>query len=122
MSSFLKNDSIIANSKSLGKFTITKDTISPTINTLGLKNEQWVTDKKYLNLRILDNSSGVKNFRATINEKWILLEPYKKNGYLRYDFNDNISKKTKNELVIEVIDNAGNFKMKKIVFYRKIKG
>jgi len=121
LSSFLKNDSIIANSKSLGKFTMTKDTISPTINTLGLKNEQWVTDKKYLNLRILDNSSGVKNFRATINEKWILLEPYKKNGYLRYDFNDNISKKTKNELVIEVIDNAGNFKMKKIVFYRKIK-
>lgn len=119
LSSTVKNDSLVLNTKSLGKFTISKDTISPTIYALGINNEQWISEKKYLNLKIFDNKSGIRNFRATLNDKWILLEPYRKNGYFRYNFIDNINTKTKNELIVEAIDNAGNTEIKKLVFYRK---
>ena len=115
------NDSIIGHAKKLGKFKILTDSIPPDINFYNLKNDQWISNRKKLTIKINDNESGIKSFNGWINNKWILLEYESKKNMLTYDFEDKVnSNDSKNELVVSVKDNCGNVSMKKITFYRKI--
>lgn len=115
------NDSIIGHAKKLGKFKILTDSIPPEINFYNLKNDQWISNRKKLTIKIKDNESGIKSFNGWINNKWILLEYESKKNMLTYDFEDKVnSNDSKNELVVSVKDNCGNVSMKKITFYRKI--
>ena len=115
------NDSIIGHAKKLGKFKILTDSIPPDINFYNLKNNQWISNRKKLTIKINDNESGIKSFNGWINNKWILLEYESKKNILTYDFGDKVnSNDSKNELVVSVKDNCGNVSMKKITFYRKI--
>ena len=115
------NDSIIGHAKKLGKFKIFTDSIPPDINFYNLKNDQWISNRKKLTIKINDNESGIKSFNGWINNKWILLEYESKKNILTYDFEDKVnSNDSKNELVVSVKDNCGNVSMKKITFYRKI--
>ena len=115
------NDSIIGHAKKLGKFKILTDSIPPDINFYNLKNDQWISNRKKLTIKIIDNESGIKSFNGWINNKWILLEYESKKNMLTYDFEDKVnSNDSKNELVVSVKDNCGNVSMKKITFYRKI--
>ena len=115
------NDSIIGHAKKLGKFKILTDSIPPDINFYNLKNDQWISNRKKLTIKINDNESGIKSFNGWINNKWILLEYESKKNMLTYDFEDKVnSNDSKNELVVSVKDNCGNVSMKKIKFYRKI--
>ena len=115
------NDSIIGYAKKLGNFKILTDSIPPDINFYNLKNDQWISNRKKLTIKINDNESGIKSFNGWINNKWILLEYESKKNMLTYDFEDKVnSNDSKNELVVSVEDNCGNVSMKKIIFYRKI--
>ncbi len=115
------NDSIIGYAKKLGNFKILTDSIPPKINFYNLKNDQWISNRKKLTIKINDNESGIKSFNGWINNKWILLEYESKKNMLTYDFEDKVnSNDSKNELVVSVEDNCGNVSMKKITFYRKI--
>ena len=115
------NDSIIGHAKKLGKFKILTDSIPPEINFYNLKNDQWISNRKKLTIKINDNESGIKSFNGWINNKWILLEYESKKNMLTYDFGDKVnSSNSKNELVVSVKDNCGNISIKKITFYRKI--
>ena len=112
------NDSIIGHAKKLGKFKILTDSIPPDINFYNLKNDQWISNRKKLTIKINDNESGIKSFNGWINNKWILLEYESKKNMLTYDFEDKVnSNDSKNELVVSVKDNCGNVSMKKITFY-----
>ena len=114
------NDSIIGHAKKLGKFKILTDSIPPDINFYNLKNDQWISNRKKLTIKINDNESGIKSFNGWINNKWILLEYESKKNMLTYDFEDKVnSNDSKNELVVSVKDNCGNVSMKKITFYRR---
>ena len=115
------NDSLIGYAKKLGNFKILTDSIPPIINFYNLKNNQWISNRKKLTIKINDNESGIKSFNGWINNKWILLEYESKKNMLTYDFEDKVnSNDSKNELVVSVKDNCGNVSMKKITFYRKI--
>ena len=63
--------------------------------------------------------SGIKNYRATINNQWILMEYDAKNNTISYDFADGISKQTKNYLKVIVTDNVGNNSKFETIFFRK---
>jgi hypothetical protein len=119
VSSNVKGDSIVAYTKSLGTYILARDTINPTINPLGFNKNDWISDLTYLKFQIKDKQTGIKNYRATINGKWILMEPFNKNGVIRYNFDDNISNTTKNIFNLEVSDNVGNTSFYETVFYRK---
>ena len=119
VSSTIKEDSIIAYSKKLGKYIISRDTIKPTITPLGFSKNDWISNLNYLKFQVKDVQTGIENYRATINNKWILMEPLNKNGVIRYDFNDNIINKSKNVFKIEVSDNVGNTSVFETIFYRK---
>ena len=119
VSSTIKEDSIIAFSKRLGKYIVSRDTINPTITPLGFSKNDWISNLDYLKFQVRDTQTGIKNYRATINNKWVLMEPFNKNGVIRYDFKDNIINKSKNVFKIEVSDNVGNTSVYETIFYRK---
>ena len=122
VSSKKEENYIIAKVNNLGDFMIKVDSIKPNISVIDISDNQWISNRKNLSIKISDNESGVKNYRGTINDKWILLEYNPMKGILTYDFNDNVNRDdAKNVLEIKIEDNVGNEKKLIKTFYRKIK-
>ncbi|WP_066218612.1 M23 family metallopeptidase [Formosa haliotis] len=105
--------------KDLGIYTLVSDTMAPKITPLNFKNEQWISTLNTLKVKITDDLSGISDYRATINGKWILMEYEYKNNTLTYDFSDNISTDTTNDFKIIVTDNVGNSSTFEARFHRK---
>ncbi len=115
-----KNGKILtASSKKLGTYTLATDTIAPTISASNFKDGQWMSNYHYLKIKIDDNGSGISNYRATVNGKWILMEYDYKTKTLTHHFNDGIITDTKNNLKVIVTDNVGNNSTFEALFYRK---
>ena len=122
VSSKKEENYVIAKVNNLGDFVIKIDSIKPNISVIDISENQWISNRKNLSIKISDNESGVKNYRGTINDKWILLEYNPMKGILSYDFDDNVNKDdAKNVLEIKIEDNVGNEKKLIKTFYRKIK-
>ncbi|MEM6516264.1 MAG: M23 family metallopeptidase [Bacteroidota bacterium] len=108
-----------ARSKTMGTFTLATDTINPKINPLNFKDNQWVSNLNDLRVKISDDLSGISNYRATINGKWVLMEyDYKKNR-LTYDFEDDMNVIGENKFKLVVTDNVGNSSTFEATFFRK---
>lgn len=105
--------------KTLGTYALTTDTVSPTISAINFKDGQWLSNYRFLKVKIDDALSGISNYRATVNDQWILMEYDYKTDTLTHDFNDNVVKEGKNNLKIIVTDNVGNSATFEAVFYRK---
>lgn len=117
-----ENNRIVAKINNLGNYTVKVDSIAPEISLINMSENQWISNRTKLMIKINDNGSGVDTYRGTINDKWILLEYNPMKGILTYDFNDNINKTdSKNILEVEIKDNVGNIKKLKTAFYRQIK-
>ncbi len=105
--------------KNLGNFTLKNDTVKPSIKLHNIKNEQWLTHFKTLQVKISDNDSGIKSYRGEIDGAWILMEYNIKNGLLTYNFSDKVFTEAKHELKVIVTDNVGNSSELKATFFRK---
>ena len=114
-----RGNSLTTRTKYLGSYTLGIDNQNPKINAINFKNESWISKHNYLKVKISDEISGIKNYRATINGQWILMEYDTKSQLLTYDFNDNIITETKNNLKIIVTDNVGNSSTFETIFYKK---
>lgn len=114
-----KENTLVASTKTLGKYALTIDTIAPTIKPVNFKNDQWLSKYRYLKVEIDDEGSGVSNYRAALNGQWILMEYDYKTKMLTYDFNDGVITETKNNLKVIVTDNVGNNSTLEALFYRK---
>ena len=114
-----KDDLLIARTKKLGTYTLATDTTKPIIKPINFKKEQWLSKYRFLKIKIDDEGSGISNYRATLNGKWILMEYDYKTKTLTYDFNDSVVLDTKNNLKIIVTDNVGNNSTFETLFYRK---
>ena len=114
-----KDQFLIAKTKKLGTYALAIDTLKPTISPRNFKTKQWLSKYRYLKVRIDDKESGISNYRATINGKWILMEYDYKTKTLTHDFNDGVITDTKNNLKVIVTDNVGNNSTFETLFYRK---
>ncbi|MBC3758751.1 M23 family metallopeptidase [Hyunsoonleella sp. SJ7] len=112
-------DTLTTYTKTLGTFTLATDSIKPTITPINFKDGQWLSKFRFLKIKIEDKESGISNYRATVNGKWILMEYDYKKKTLTYDFNDGIVTDTKNNLKVIVTDNVGNNSTFETLFYRK---
>jgi len=112
-------DMLSARTKTMGNFALARDTVSPTIRPVNFQNKKWLSKENYLKVKIADDLSGISNYRATINGKWILMEYDYKKDTLTYDFEDNINSETENNLKIIVTDNVGNSATFEATFFRK---
>lgn len=114
-----KDSTFYTTSKTLGKYTLKSDTSKPTIKLLYFKDKDWITSFKTLKVRISDTGSGIKNYRATIDGKWILMEYNHKKRILTYNFKDNKLVGSKHIFKIVVSDNVGNTKDLSATFFKK---
>jgi len=114
-----KGNLLTTYTRTLGEFALATDTIKPTISPINFKRKQWISNFRYLKIKIDDKLSGISNYRATVNGKWILMEYDYKTNTLTHDFNDGMITKTKNNLKIIVTDNVGNNSTFETVFFRK---
>ena len=114
-----RGNTLTARTKYLGHYTLGIDDENPKIKTINFKNGSWISNYRYLKIKISDQISGIKNYRATINGQWILMEYDTKTQTLTHDFNDKIITDTKNNLKIIVTDNVGNSTTFETTFYRK---
>ena len=118
-SSKRKGNMLTCSTKNLGMFALAMDTDKPRITPINFKKDQWISNFRYLKVKIDDATSGISNYRATINDKWILMEYDYKTNLLTYDFNDAVTTETKNNLKVIVTDNVGNSATFETSFYRK---
>ena len=114
-----KDNLIYAKSISGGKYFLTKDTISPSIKPINFRNEKWVTNLSTLRIRVDDEFSGIKKYRASINGKWILMEHEPKRKLLFFEFDDLKFSKTELKLNLHVEDMVGNVNEFEATIYRK---
>jgi len=117
---YKKDGKITAKTKNFGRYTIAIDSTKPKIKPVNVLPGKWVSKNKTLQMKISDDLSGVKKYRATINDKWILMEYDYKKGKLTYNFSDNVIKTSKNNFKLIVIDNVGNNSIFEMTFFRKI--
>ncbi|MDB0615484.1 hypothetical protein PG910_03900 [Tenacibaculum dicentrarchi] len=114
-----KANKIYTSTKVLGSYKLLFDSIKPTIKLYNLKNKQWLSKNKTLKVKIKDNQSGIKNFNATIDGEWILMQYNHKKGLLTYNFNDKKLIGSKHIFKLVVSDNVGNLKKLSALFYKK---
>lgn len=114
-----KETTFYTTTKNLGNYTLKKDTIKPSIKLHNIKDGQWVTHFKSLQVKISDKNSGIKSFRGEIDGKWILMEYNVKSGLLTYNLNDQVFTEAKHNLKVIVTDNVGNTSTLTSTFYRK---
>ncbi|SDI50513.1 M23 family metallopeptidase [Winogradskyella thalassocola] len=114
-----KGNILTASSKALGTYALSTDMDPPTITPINFHDKKWISNYRYLKVKIDDKLTGISKYRATVNGKWILMEYDYKTDTLIHDFNDNIVKDTKNELKIIVTDNVGNSSTFEATFFRK---
>ena len=112
-------NSIYTTTKTLGKYALVTDKTPPTIAPINFSDGKWLSKYRYLKLKIDDKGSGISNYRATVNGKWILMEYDYKTDTLVHDFKDGNITETKNNLKVIVTDNVGNSSTFEATFYRK---
>ncbi|MEJ6792884.1 MAG: M23 family metallopeptidase [Lacinutrix sp.] len=114
-----KENVLSTHTKNLGTYVLARDTVAPTIKAVNFKNGSWLSKFRYLKVKINDKGTGISNYRATINGKWVLMEYNFKNKTLTHHFNDDVVTETKNKLKVIVTDNVGNSSTFETTFFRK---
>ncbi len=105
----IRNENVFTiNTKKLGTFLLSKDTISPRIYKPNFKEGENLDNFEELRIYISDNLSGIKEINAYLNGKWILMEYESKLNRLAHNFKDKIYQIGRNDFKIIVIDNLGN--------------
>ena len=114
-----KDSTFYTTTKTLGNYTLKTDNQKPKINLLYFKDQQWISKRKTLKVKIFDVGSGIKNWRATIDGKWILTQYNHKKRILTYNFSDKKLVGSKHIFKIVVSDNVGNTNTLSATFYKK---
>lgn len=110
---------LITKTRTFGTYFLASDTQAPTVRPVNFRDGQWISNNKDLKVKISDDFSGIKSYRATVNGKFILMEFEYKQNLLTHAFSDGVVTDTENHLKIEVVDNVGNTTIFESTFFRK---
>lgn len=105
---FKKENTFSIKVKKLGKFKIAKDETAPKIYNPNFKEGDTLTKQKTIKISISDDLSGIKEYNAYLNDKWILMEYETKLNRLTHYLSDDIFSNGRNDFKIIVKDNMGN--------------
>ncbi len=114
-----KMNKIYTTTKILGNYTLKSDNQKPKISLINFKRDQWISKLNTLKVKISDIGSGIKNYRATIDGQWVLMEYNHKRSILTYNFSDKKLVGSKHLFKLAVSDNVGNTKTISTTFFRK---
>jgi hypothetical protein len=108
LSSKKNNSYVYANTSSLGRYIISRDTLEPEIKPINFKNNSNIKGKRSLRLRLKDELSGIKKYSSYINGIWALFEYEPKSNLIFHNLSDGIINNGENELIIKYEDGVGN--------------
>ncbi|WP_088322785.1 M23 family metallopeptidase [Polaribacter tangerinus] len=114
-----KDTTFFTTTKTLGNYELLSDNHNPKVKIMYFKNNQWISKFNTLKVKISDIGSGIKNWNATLDGVWILMEYNHKKGILTYNFNDKKLIGSKHEFKISVSDNVGNTTTATKTFFKK---
>jgi len=108
---------VTTQTKYFGRFTVALDTAPPSIKPYNISSNKNMSSSKTLAVKIGDNLSGIKSYRATVDGKWILMEYEPKKALLFYEFDERVAR-GKHTFHIEVTDGKDNVRTYKADFVR----
>jgi murein DD-endopeptidase MepM/ murein hydrolase activator NlpD len=114
-----KDSTFYTTTKTLGTYSIKRDTLKPKIEILYLKDKQWISNSTTLKVKISDEDSGIKDWQATLDGEWILMQYNHKKNILTYNFSDKKLVGSKHIFKIAISDNIGNTTERSITFFKK---
>ncbi|PKP34221.1 MAG: M23 family peptidase [Bacteroidetes bacterium HGW-Bacteroidetes-17] len=104
---FFTDGFVVGKASNFGNFMVVVDTIRPKITPLNIHNGKNIATFRFINFLIKDELSGIRSYRATLNNQWILMDYDPKNDKLSYQIDDRM-KKGKNQFRLEVKDAKDN--------------
>ena len=105
----VKTDSIFSTTtRSLGDYKLHADFEPPIISHCSFYSNQNLTRYRFFSIKVEDSLSGLKEYRAEIDGKWIRMELNVKTNILTYDFSDMPLDKGKHSFTLIAMDNVGN--------------
>lgn len=114
ISSRYKNGEMIGYAYQFGSYAVTTDLIAPTI--LPINSSLWGINNT-ITFKINDNLSGIKNYRGTIDGKWVKFEASNLNSTVTFNITpDKITKGGSHKVDMTVTDNCGNIATKTVTF------
>lgn len=112
------NGFIKGQQRDMGIYAAGIDTIAPEIKPLGLNEGDTLSSSEELVFRIVDDFSGIGNYRGLIDGKWALFEWDPKSSLLKYKPDpDHLSRNRRHKLELTVKDNRDNVSRINISFY-----
>jgi murein DD-endopeptidase MepM/ murein hydrolase activator NlpD len=117
----LVGNTFTCRTKTLGQFSLMKDTVAPKINISKSIEGKWITAQKSVSLIISDEFSGVKTYNGYLNDVWVLFEYESKLNKITHVFKDNLLLEGANKLKVVVTDNVGNSSIFETQFNRSQK-
>jgi hypothetical protein len=105
--------------RTFGTYTLAVDNEPPKVSPVNFNDGQWISKHEYLKLKITDDFSGISDYRATVNGKFIVMEYNPDNGLITYEFSDGVVNDVDNNFKVIVTDNVGNSVIFEAVFHRK---
>jgi len=106
-STYRKDSVFSAKVKTLGKYKLVTDTITPKITMTRPIEGKWVSQDA-IQLQISDSGSGIKTYNGYLNGRWVLFEYDNKTNTITHYFNDDFVLNGANELKVIVTDAMGN--------------
>jgi len=108
---------IISKTNEFGSYVVAIDSISPIIKPYTKYNNMNLKARKTLSFKISDSMSGIKSYKGTIDDKWVLFVYDAKKQHLYYKFDKKrIIPNKKHILELTIKDRAGNKKSYKANF------
>lgn len=114
-----RDNKVFTNQKTLGNYKLLFDYKAPKIKLLNFEKDRWLGKNSTLQVKISDKGSGINEYRATIDNDWVLMEYNHKKGILTYDFSDKKLVGSKHIFKLVVSDKVGNTETITTTFYRK---
>jgi hypothetical protein len=97
--------------RDFGKYAVMADTTAPVIKPVNFKDGIEVKNLPAIKITINDNLSGIRTYRGTLNNSWILMDYDAKNRLLTYE-RDALLLPGENILTLTVVDGVGNTTVK----------
>jgi len=98
---------ITARFRDFGSYAIAIDSLPPTIKPINVFPGKTITDQSTIKFVIKDELASIANYRATMNDQWILMEWDPKNDLLTYHIDDR-TVAGENQLKLVVTDSRNN--------------
>lgn len=99
---------ITANVTELGTYTVCADTIAPKITPIG--STSWRKQGRIV-CRIADGETGIRDYRGTIDGRWVLFQYSSKNARLTCDLRAEGIGPGRHQVEIKVTDMRGNVRL-----------